>query len=179
VVTVSIPSRARSAVVMPNTGLPPGAPCQAPSFLLSPPALKQATNALLLLGDRSAMGACLSRGAKEEGYHPTPRGSLHGIVFKRRHICLLEYGQKHSWQQYSWRIGAVSCKNAGSTEKEHHPHIINRYETGNAGQQPPRKHGKSAWYWLRFSDPIAASLQCSARLLEREATFPFPNNSCY
>jgi hypothetical protein len=61
-------------------------------------------------------------------YHPTPRGSLHGIVFKRRHIGLLEYGQKPSWQQYSWRIGAVSCKNAGSTEKEHHPHIVNRYE---------------------------------------------------
>ena len=67
VVTVSIPSRARSAVVMPDTGLPPGAPCQT-SFLLSPPALKQATNALLLLGDRSAMGACLSPGAKKEGY---------------------------------------------------------------------------------------------------------------
>jgi hypothetical protein len=65
-----MPSRARSAVVIPDIGLPPNAPCQAPFFLLSPPALKQATNAFFLLGDSSAIGACRSPGARtdtEEG----------------------------------------------------------------------------------------------------------------
>src|SRR5499427_2668145 len=42
---------------MPNTGLPPGNPCQDPSFLWSPPALKQATRAFRLAGDRIAIGA--------------------------------------------------------------------------------------------------------------------------
>src|SRR5215510_15562549 len=42
---------------MPDTGLPSGAPCQAPSFLWSPPALKQATRAFRLAGDRIAIGA--------------------------------------------------------------------------------------------------------------------------
>jgi hypothetical protein len=65
-VTVSIPSRARSAVVIPAIGLPPSAPCQAPSFLLSPPALKQATNALFLLGDSSTTGACRSPAARTD-----------------------------------------------------------------------------------------------------------------
>jgi hypothetical protein len=63
VVTVNIPSRARSAVVMPDTGLPPGAPCQAPSFLWSPPELKQANKAFRLVGDRKAIGARRSPGA--------------------------------------------------------------------------------------------------------------------
>src|SRR6476659_5754657 len=79
-VTVSIPSRARSAVVMPDTGLPPGAPCQAPSFLLSLPALKQATNALLLLGERSPTGACLSPGAKDEGYITRLPGAVSTVL---------------------------------------------------------------------------------------------------
>ena len=55
--------RARSAVVMPDTGLPPGSPCQAPSLLWSPPALKQATRAFRLAGDRIAIGAHGSFGA--------------------------------------------------------------------------------------------------------------------
>jgi hypothetical protein len=62
--SVNIPSRARSAVVIPDIGLPPCGPCQAPSFLFSPPALKQLTNACLLLGDRSPIGACPSLGAR-------------------------------------------------------------------------------------------------------------------
>jgi hypothetical protein len=45
---------------MPDTGLPPGGPCQAPSFLWSPPALKQATRAFRLAGDRIAIGAHLT-----------------------------------------------------------------------------------------------------------------------
>src|SRR6516164_6988552 len=76
VVTVSIPSRARSAVVMPDIGLPPSTPCQAPFFLLSPPALKQATNAALFAGDSSAIGACRSPAARtdtEEGQIVSPR----------------------------------------------------------------------------------------------------------
>ena len=48
---------------MPDTGLPPGGPCQAPSFLWSPPALKQATRAFRLAGDRIAIGARGSLGA--------------------------------------------------------------------------------------------------------------------
>src|SRR5262249_29101396 len=40
-----------------DTGLPPAYPCQAPSFLWSPPALKQATRAFRLAGDRIAIGA--------------------------------------------------------------------------------------------------------------------------
>ncbi len=66
VVTVNMPSRARSAVVIPDIGLPPNAPCQAPFFLLSPPALKQATNAFFLLGDSSSIGACRSPGARND-----------------------------------------------------------------------------------------------------------------
>src|SRR6516164_8022567 len=48
---------------MPDTGLPPGSPCQAPSLLWSPPALKQATRAFRLAGDRIAIGARGSLGA--------------------------------------------------------------------------------------------------------------------
>src|SRR5215813_6076194 len=48
---------------MPDTALPPGGPCQAPSFLWSPPALKQATRAFRLAGDRIAIGAGGSLGA--------------------------------------------------------------------------------------------------------------------
>src|SRR5262245_65548158 len=48
---------------MPYTALPPGGPCQAPSFLWSPPALKQATRAFRLAGDRIAIGARGSLGA--------------------------------------------------------------------------------------------------------------------
>src|SRR5215831_6490378 len=33
VLTVNIPSRARSAIVPPDSGLPPNGPCQAPAFL--------------------------------------------------------------------------------------------------------------------------------------------------
>jgi len=66
VVTVNMPSRARSAVVIPDIGLPPNAPCQAPFFLLSPPALKQVTNAFFLLGDSSSIGACRSPGARND-----------------------------------------------------------------------------------------------------------------
>jgi hypothetical protein len=63
---ISIPSRARSAVVVPDIGLPPFAPCQTPSFLFSPPASQQATNALLLLKDSSAIGASFSPVARVE-----------------------------------------------------------------------------------------------------------------
>ena len=66
VVTVSIPSRARSAVVTPDIGLLPGAPCQAPSFLWSSPELKQVTKAFRFAGDRKAIGARCSPGASTD-----------------------------------------------------------------------------------------------------------------
>src|SRR5205085_4605458 len=51
VVTVNIPSRERSAIVVPATGLSPSVPCQGPAVLWSPPALKQAIKAFLFLDD--------------------------------------------------------------------------------------------------------------------------------
>jgi hypothetical protein len=67
VVNVSIPSRARSAIVTPDVGLPSGSPCQAPFFLVSAPALKQATRALRLAADKIATGARGSLGNPGDG----------------------------------------------------------------------------------------------------------------
>ena len=133
VVTVSIPSRARSAVVIPDIGLPPSAPCQAPSFLLSPPALKQVTNALFLLGDSSAIGACRFPGARtvaEEEQIVSPREA--GSTERPLRLVMSAPLDKSS----GGRVGdnnqagasGVSCKNARSTEKESHPQVINSCE---------------------------------------------------
>jgi hypothetical protein len=100
-----IPSRARSAVVMPDTGLPPGSPCQAPSLLWSPPALKEATRAFRLADDRIAIGARGSLGASSntgEGAQPATAG----------------------WP-ISSRLRGSELRNVRSTEKERHSHIIN------------------------------------------------------
>jgi hypothetical protein len=63
---ISIPSRARSAVVVPEIALLSSAPRQTPPFLFSPPAFQQATNALLLLEDSCAIGASLSPWARAD-----------------------------------------------------------------------------------------------------------------
>src|SRR5262249_28042996 len=126
----NIPSRARSAVVMPDTGLPPGNPCQAPSFLWSPPALKQATRAFRLAGDRISIGARGSLGARRAGQissfwgaGPTA-GSLSVVMFAPQ-----ENGQKFSGRLHGWQntenSAAASCKNVRSTEKEYHSHVVN------------------------------------------------------
>jgi hypothetical protein len=67
VLKVSIPSRARSAIVTPDVGLLSGRPCQAPFFLVSPPALKQAMRALRLAADKIATGARGSLGNRGDG----------------------------------------------------------------------------------------------------------------
>jgi hypothetical protein len=63
---VSIPSRARSATGTPDAGLTSGSPCQAPSFLVSPLALKQAIRAWRLAADKIATRARGSPGSREE-----------------------------------------------------------------------------------------------------------------
>jgi hypothetical protein len=67
VINVSIPSRARSAIVTPDVGLPSGSPCHAPFFLLSSLALKQANRAERLAVDKIATGARGSLGNRGDG----------------------------------------------------------------------------------------------------------------
>jgi hypothetical protein len=67
VLNVSIPSRARSAIVTPDVGLPPSSPCHAPFLLVSSLALKQAIRALRLAADKIATGARGSLGNRGDG----------------------------------------------------------------------------------------------------------------
>src|SRR5262249_44110604 len=104
---------------MPDTGLPPSGPCQAPSFLWSPPALKQATRAFRLAGDRIAIGARGSTGASSN-----KRAGEISVMFVPQ-----ENGRKFSRRLHGWQntedSAAASCKNVRSTEKEYHSHVIN------------------------------------------------------
>src|SRR5262249_5394101 len=118
---------------MPDTGLPPGGPCQAPSFLWSPPALKQATRAFRLAGDRIAIGARGSLGAssnKRAGeislfWEAGPTAVSRSVVM----FAPQENGRKFSGRLHGWQntenSAAASCKNVRSTEKEYHSHVVN------------------------------------------------------
>jgi hypothetical protein len=79
-VSVNIPSRARSAVVVADIGLPLCGPCQAPSFLFNRPALKQLSNAYLLPRDSPAIGACCSLGALASA---VPQARARSVVLRR------------------------------------------------------------------------------------------------
>jgi hypothetical protein len=57
VMNVSMPSRARSATVTPETGFVFSAPCQAPAFLRRPLGLRHVSSARRLATDRLATGA--------------------------------------------------------------------------------------------------------------------------
>jgi hypothetical protein len=61
VVSISIPSRQRSATVLPAIGAASGSPYQRPFPFRSPLALKHSTNAVRLLGDNIRTGAGFSR----------------------------------------------------------------------------------------------------------------------
>ena len=156
-----MPSRARSAVVIPDIGLPPNAPCQAPFFLLSPPALKQATNAFFLLGDSSSIGACRSPGARNDAEEEQivsfreagSSGLLLRLVMSAPLGMTKLFRRLPSDNSQAGTLGA-SCKNARSTEKEHHTQVINSsaqetlysaHSAGVGGASAPFGRCRAVW----------------------------------
>jgi hypothetical protein len=138
---------------MPDTGLPPGGPCQAPPFLWSSPALKQATRAFRLAGDSMAIGArgSLARAvtrARERSPHSTRQAPRHCL---ETWSCPLPSGEWAESSAGDSRLAtisrdseAASCKIYGQQKKN----VIHISST--AYEQEPLyrcrwRHRKGAW----------------------------------
>jgi hypothetical protein len=134
VLNVSIPSRARSAIVTPDVGLPSGSPCHAPFFFVSSPALKQARRALRLAADKIATGARGSLG--NPGDSSVEVGSLAPLdspAMSRRMVMIfspplrrLPWGWKSEGRE--WRKCTVHRKATSSTHTQRNPLIYRRIQ---------------------------------------------------
>jgi hypothetical protein len=130
---------------MPDTDLPPGGPCQAPSLLRSPPALKQATRAFRLAGDRIAIGARGSPGASSNAGEGEI-SSLREAGSTALSSSVIIFGPWRNGRKVSRRLqvgnntardfAAASCETSGQ-QKRNIIHISSTaYEQDHSGAHP-------------------------------------------